>query len=367
MDSSKTPAAPPPPGVTPNFTNPSGSEYEIYSVSIALCGTASFVLLARLYTRAVVLRVFGLDDVCCIFGQICAWIFAALSIANIKNGYGVHIWDLHLDKLTPFKKYDIAEEDVYALGVWFVKTSILLFYLRLSPEKRFRQMTYAIMIFVAVYSLLSILLFTLGCRPVAATWDVSLMSEAKCIDQMAFVYANAVFNIFSDVITLILPIKLCWTLQTSLKQKFLLLVVLTMGSFACVVAIIRIVTMMPFIHSNDFTWFKVTIAKWCMVEINVGIICACLPVLRPIIVQTFPRLFSSYQQSGDNYTPASDGSYGLDSSSKKRRVISWNHLTTIGDTQLTTTNHGADCDSESIQAIVMNNKNEHEAGQRGFC
>lgn len=142
------------------------------------------------------------------------------------------------------------------------------------------------MIFVAVYSLLSILLFTLGCKPVAATWDVSLMSKAKCIDQMAFVYANAAFNIFSDVITLILPIKLCWTLQTSLKQKFLLLVVLTMGSLyvfllqfrllqydlvlltrsvsfsACIVAIIRIVTMMPFIHSNDFTWFKVTIAKW---------------------------------------------------------------------------------------------------------
>lgn len=91
-------------------------------------------------------------------------------------------------------------------------------------------MTYAIMIFVAVYSLLSILLFTLGCKPVTATWDVSLMSNAKCIDQMAFVYANAAFNIFSDVITLILPIKLCWSLQTSLKQKFLLLVVLTMGS-----------------------------------------------------------------------------------------------------------------------------------------
>lgn len=91
-------------------------------------------------------------------------------------------------------------------------------------------MTYAIMVFVAIYSLLSILLFTLGCKPVAATWDVSLMEEAKCIDQMAFVYANAAFNIFSDVLTLILPIKLCWSLQTSLKQKFLLLLVLAMGS-----------------------------------------------------------------------------------------------------------------------------------------
>ena len=38
------------------------------------------------------------------------------------------------------------------------------------------------------------------------------------------------------------------------------------SSSACVVAIIRIVTMMPFIHSNDFTWFKVTIAKWWYVS-----------------------------------------------------------------------------------------------------
>jgi len=62
MDPSKTPAAPPPPGVTPNFTNPSGSEYDTYSISIALCATASIALLARLYTRTFVLRVFGLDD-----------------------------------------------------------------------------------------------------------------------------------------------------------------------------------------------------------------------------------------------------------------------------------------------------------------
>lgn len=55
-------------------------------------------------------------------GQICAWIFAILSVISkytqlcqysldthltdedIKNGYGVHVWDLHLDKITPFKK-----------------------------------------------------------------------------------------------------------------------------------------------------------------------------------------------------------------------------------------------------------------------
>lgn len=62
MDLSKTPASPPPPGVTPNFVDPPGSEYEIYSVSLAMCSTATAFLLARLYTRGVVLKSLGLDD-----------------------------------------------------------------------------------------------------------------------------------------------------------------------------------------------------------------------------------------------------------------------------------------------------------------
>ena len=128
------------------------------------------------------------------------------------------------------QKYDLAEEDVYSLGVWFVKTSILLFYLRLSPEKRFRQITYAIMAFVAAYSLTSILVFTLGCQPVAAMWDVSKSAGAKCVDQFSFVYANAAFNVFSDVIILILPIRLCWSLQVSWRQKTMLLMLFILGS-----------------------------------------------------------------------------------------------------------------------------------------
>lgn len=31
---------------------------------------------------------------------------------------------------------------------------------------------------------------------------------------------------------------------------------------ACIVAILRIVTMMPYTHSNDTTWFKRIIANW---------------------------------------------------------------------------------------------------------
>ncbi|EAU31596.1 predicted protein [Aspergillus terreus NIH2624] len=253
MDLSKVPAAPPPPGVTPNFDNPPSEEYEIYSISIAMAlryGTDLCLDLRHSqYTQYVILA-------------LPSQISSTHTHQDIKHGYGMHIWDLHVDQVIIFKQYDLAEEDIYALGVWFVKTAILVFYLRLSPEKRFRKLTYAIMIFVAVYSLLSILLFTIGCIPVRAMWDVTLMDQARCIDQLSFVYANAAFNIFSDLATLILPIKICWTLQASMRQRVLLLVLFVMGSFACVVAIVRIVTMVPFMGSNDFTWYKVTLAKW---------------------------------------------------------------------------------------------------------
>jgi hypothetical protein len=122
------------------------------------------------------------------------------------------------------------------------------------------------MAFVFIYSLISILVFTCGCIPVTAMWDMTQMATAKCVDQLAFVYANAAFNLLSDLMTLILPIRLCWSLQTTLKQKILLGLVLAMGSFACVIAIVRIVTMMPFVHSMDFTWYKVTLAKWAYVS-----------------------------------------------------------------------------------------------------
>ncbi|PYH41333.1 putative integral membrane protein (Pth11) [Aspergillus saccharolyticus JOP 1030-1] len=357
LDLSRVPAADPPAGVTANFENPPNQNYQIYSINLALCFTGTAVLLLRLYTRAVLQKTIALDDWFVIGAQICAWIFAILGIINIDNGYGVHIWDLYLDRIKPFKQNDLAGEDVFVVGIWLVKTSILLFFLRLSPEKRFRQMTYGIMIFVAVYNMISLLVFTLGCIPAQAMWDVTLMPTARCVDQLAFVYANAAFNLFSDLITLALPIRLCWSLQTTFKQKVLLMMVLMMGSFACVIAIVRIVTMMPFVHDSDLTWYKVTLAKWAMVEINVGIICACLPVLRPLLLQIAPHLFGSKISSAGK--PRGQGSDGSDPVGARKKVIrNWDYLSTLRSAAVPETQD----DVEAMHAMVKHDKNGHAAG-----
>jgi len=62
---------------------------------------------------------------------------------------------------------------------------------------------------------------------------------------------------------------------------------------ACIVSIVRLVTLLPAFHSINFTVLKVNIAAWCEVEINTGIICSSLPCLKPILNRHFPSLMKN--------------------------------------------------------------------------
>ncbi len=61
-----------------------------------------------------------------------------------------------------------------------------------------------------------------------------------------------------------------------------------MGSVT-IISIIRLHSLIthPWDDPNA-TWVKVDVALWSTVEINVGIICACLPSLRSLVVRIFP-------------------------------------------------------------------------------
>lgn len=90
-------------------------------------------------------------------------------------------------------------------------------------------MAFAIMFYVTASSVVSVIFFTFPCQPVAAAWDITIPNP-RCINEVAWIYANAALNISTDVLTLILPIKLCWGLQRTFKQKLLLIVLFMMGS-----------------------------------------------------------------------------------------------------------------------------------------
>jgi hypothetical protein len=119
-------------------------------------------------------------------------------------------------------KIDLGAFTTYNLGTLFVKLSILLFYLRINPDRVFRRLTYAIGAFEITYILISIAIAIqiFGCSPVARSWDLYI--PGSCVNKKDCFYVQAVFNIVTDFATLLLPIRMCVRLQLPTRQKWML-------------------------------------------------------------------------------------------------------------------------------------------------
>jgi hypothetical protein len=111
----------------------------------------------------------------------------------------------------------------YYLSQAFSKFSVCVFYLRLSPDRTFRRLIFATMIFVGCYTIATILVNFFACRPIAAAWNPKLLElpGAYCVNRFEFYFAQAGLNIGSDVWIVILPMKTIWSLQMPLNQRLL--------------------------------------------------------------------------------------------------------------------------------------------------
>jgi hypothetical protein len=67
-----------------------------------------------------------------------------------------------------------------------------------------------------------------------------------------------------------------------------------------IVSILRLQSLVHFASSSNPTWDQADVISWSNIEINVGIICACMPSLRVILVRSFPRIMGSTK---DNTQP----------------------------------------------------------------
>jgi hypothetical protein len=70
-----------------------------------------------------------------------------------------------------------------------------------------------------------------------------------------------------------------------------------------VVSILRLQSLISFAKTSNPTWDQTDVISWSNIEINVGIMCACMPSLRVILVRMFPKVLGTS-------TGVSHGHYG---------------------------------------------------------
>jgi hypothetical protein len=60
---------------------------------------------------------------------------------------------------------------------------------------------------------------------------------------------------------------------------------------------LRLRSLIAFGGTSNVTWEQTNVVLWSVYEINVGIICACMPALRLILIRAFPTVISTIQGS----------------------------------------------------------------------
>ncbi|KAF5700543.1 integral membrane protein PTH11 [Fusarium mundagurra] len=106
-------------------------------------------------------------------------------------------------------------------------------------------------------------------------------------------WAIATVGIILDFWMLGIPISQLLHLQMKWKRKLAVASMFGVGTFVTVVSILRLRYLVAFGNSSNPTWDSYDTCYWSVIELNVGIWCACMPNLRVLMLKTFPRLQSS--------------------------------------------------------------------------
>ncbi|KAM7200835.1 integral membrane protein [Naviculisporaceae sp. PSN 640] len=297
---------------------------------LTVCAFISTSLVAlRAYTRAVILKGFGLDDWVLILAQILG--IGAIVIIGLEEHYGLgkHIW-LILGK-PEFEKYLITfyvSMLVYNASLVLVKISITLMYRRIFVTRIMRKVTLTTLIFLCAWGVAQTFALAMICMPARKFWDVT--ADGYCQPMLPVFLAVAVTNMLSDFIIFLIPLPSIKTLQLPLRQKMILAFILCLGLFTCIVSIVRLQSLPAAAAAVDSTWDNTEAALWSIIELTVAIIAACLPTLGPLVSRFFPRfmnLSSSARNNGGSYGNSRSAGGGGNGTGLRSRTLGEGGLT----------------------------------------
>lgn len=281
------PAIPPPPGVIPNFENP----YSLAPIGRAVLGvTFPLMIIAiasRLYTRLWVTRSIGPDDYLSVAATASVIAYFGVTMSVLGNPLGPHMWNVPLSTVTPrYIRGVIVISDLYSASAMLLKTSLLVLYLRLFRTDRIMNVLIwtGIATIVVFYSV-CIIATSIFCR--SSQWPETtnpaefllLQAQSDCNGpQLNLASTQGVFSTVSDIYVLVLPIRLIWNLRLSQRRKIGICSILLVGLIATACSIGTMYTRFAQRNSIDFNWDSALNIILGGLELQVGVICNCMPI-----------------------------------------------------------------------------------------
>lgn len=221
------------------------------------------------------------------------------------------------------------------------KTSILTFFLSLSKDQLlFRRLNYLTLTVVVVAGAALTFLNMFQCRPPGSAFTYPVPDDASCTDIVTLYLSSAPVNIITDLAILLLPMPLLTGMRLPRKQKIILVATFSAGAFVAVVDVVRLAYLQNAASArlsaqtgqrpdknreqrgDDFSWHAALSFMWSAVEVNLGLICACVPSLKPLFLRFLPNFIKDASDVSLKYSKGD-----TDPSNAKKSAPASNELT----------------------------------------
>lgn len=192
------------------------------------------------------------------------------------------------------------------------KTAILIFYLRMSRNTQLvlRIASYVTLAIVNIAGIVLTFLNAFQCSPTSAAYE-AIDNNSKCLSIVTLYLCSAPVNILTDLAILVLPIPVLTGMRLPQRQKTILVLTFALGVFVTIVDVVRIYYLQQASidqfqshrqlgTGNDFAYTASISFMWSAVEVNTGIICACIPTLKPLIKRILPAMLTDHTWSGSS-------------------------------------------------------------------
>ncbi|KAL5120806.1 hypothetical protein ACEQ8H_001287 [Pleosporales sp. CAS-2024a] len=207
---------------------------------------------------------------------------------------------------------------MYLASVALTKISILLFYLRIFPQKGLRKVIWVTIVICILYMIGFVTATAFQCLPIRNAWERwDGEHPGRCFNLNADAWASAAVNIFLDLLVVILPMRQISKLAMSTRRKLGVMLMFLGGLFVTIVSMLRLRYLVNYAHTDNVTWDYLPVGYWSAVEAHVGVMVACLPAMRALEHSIRERIWPKPASKTDYYE---DGT--KDSSANKTKKSS---------------------------------------------
>ncbi|KAL5095349.1 hypothetical protein Trisim1_000123 [Trichoderma cf. simile WF8] len=193
-------------------------------------------------------------------------------------------------------KIQIAGWSTYSTLLWTLKTSLLIFYIRLTDglAKHYRVRIYIGFAFLAASYIVVALNLYLSCRPFHKLWqiypDPGNVCQPAVSNQIIWVYWA--FNVTTDLYIISIPLPMLWTTTLKPWRKIGLIFLFSGGIFVVVCATLRCALIVL-----DTANGAQLAGSWAVRETFVAVVTSNLPMLVPLLKTLLGPLIGSILSS----------------------------------------------------------------------